>query len=149
EGRNLDALVGRLAEEQAAASNAVQQVRLTDDARQRLRKYLFAAWNGEAVSQLASVHPSEVRRFTNQWKPVQTYYAIYFHLVALQYSLAGEIARDHAAAMKYGTLQVSPRLPIPWRLRLDYEGTKPDGFPNAVSVYAGGGWNLGNIDPFV
>ncbi len=43
-----------------------------------LRKYMFTAWNSEAVARLSAVFDSDVRQFTNQWKPVQSYYAIYF-----------------------------------------------------------------------
>ena len=145
---SLEVLIVRLLASQAPNLTAIQQTSLADAERQQLRKYLFAAWNGEAVSQLSAVHPAEVRRFTNQWKPIQGYYAIYFQLVALQFVLSKSVMGTHAQMLKYGTYLTVPKLPVPWRLRLHYDKLTPEYFPAAVNLQPGWGWNLANIDSY-
>jgi hypothetical protein len=113
-----------------------------------LRKYLFTAWNAEALSRLSTIFEPEVRQFTNQWKPVQCYYAIYFQLVALQLRATGKISAHHAGTLKFATQSALDWLPAPWNLWFDYS-SGGNNFPATTKFHAGPGWNLSNNDPHV
>jgi hypothetical protein len=43
-----------------------------------IRKLLFNAWNSEMAARINSLFAPEVRVIMSQWKPTQTYYALYF-----------------------------------------------------------------------
>lgn len=51
-----------------------------------LSKYLFISWNSEHLATLNNnTDDSEIIRINNQWKPIQTYYALYSISEALLY----------------------------------------------------------------
>src|SRR5262245_34161200 len=99
EGRGLtgdpDQLAAHLFTDQAPRIARLQQRALTAAQRREVRKFLFTAWNAEAVARLSMLLDQDVRQFTNQWKPVQCYYAIYFHLVAMHFIVQGTVQKKH------------------------------------------------------
>jgi len=110
--------------------------------RAAIRKYVFTAWNSEAVARLPAGFDPEVLQFTNQWKPVQAYYSIYFHLVSLHLAINGTASRSHAPTLRYATSTILPYFPQPWCLRLDYNTRTLDQFPDGTSMTAPTGWNV-------
>ncbi len=115
---------------------------LTDQDRAAIRKYVFTAWNSEAVARLPAGFDSEVLQFANQWKPVQAYYAIYFHLVALHLAINGTVSKNHAPTLRYATSTILSWFPQPWCLRLDYDTKTLDEFPAGTPFTAPSGWNV-------
>ena len=113
-----------------------------------LRKYLFTAWNSECVARLSSLFDPEVRRFTNQWKPVQSYYATYFGLVASQYAVAKRIQRAHEPTINYATNSLVHWMPVPWCCRLNYDSHALHHFPPNTATHGPSGWNLANNEPY-
>ena len=76
-------LVTSLIEEQHALLSQVTVQTLSPATMDAIRKLLFNAWNSEVTARLNSLFEPEVRVITNQWKPIQTYYALYFLLAAV------------------------------------------------------------------
>ncbi len=121
---------------------------LTGQDRAAIRKYVFTAWNSEAVARLPAGFDPEVLQFTNQWKPVQAYYAIYFHLVALHLAINGTVSKNHAPTLRYATSTILSWFPQPWCLRLDYNTkTLNNEFPAGTPITAPSGWNVSRETP--
>src|SRR5690348_14253247 len=77
------ALVNALVSEQNALLNAIVPPAISPATTVAIRKMLFNAWNSETVARVNSLFDLDVRAITNQWKPIQTYYALYFLLAAV------------------------------------------------------------------
>lgn len=141
------ALSIRLVEEQAPLIGHLQQRPIQPAELPEIRKYLFTAWNSEAVARLSTLQAPEIRQFTNQWKPVQSYYAIYFHLVTLHFVLNGQPLKRHEPTLHWATQSILHWFPVPWSLRLNYDTGELLRFPPGTAMWAGSGWNLANNEP--
>ena len=113
-----------------------------------IRKFLFTSWNAEALARLSTLYGPEVIRFTNQWKPVQCYYAVYFQLVAVQFAATRVIYRTHDSTIKYATNSIVHWLPRPWCCRLNLDNRTLTEFPANTAIRGQSGWNLANNEPF-
>jgi hypothetical protein len=74
----LDQVLSAVCQDQQPLIAATLPAGLTDGERTDIRKFLFNAWNSEAVARLPSRFDRDVKAITNQWKPIQCYYAVYF-----------------------------------------------------------------------
>jgi len=83
-----------------------------------------------------------VLQFTNQWKPVQAYYAIYFHLVTLHFVVNAIVPKHHEPTLRYATQTILPWFPQPWCLRFNHNTTTLDEFPPGTPIKAPSGWNV-------
>jgi hypothetical protein len=104
-------ILRRIETEQAPRFAHVARRQLNDRDHATIRKYLFTAWNAEAVSRLPAGFDPEVLQFTNQWKPVQAYYSIYFHLVTLHFAVNARVPRQHEPTLRYTTQNILPWFP--------------------------------------
>jgi hypothetical protein len=142
------ALISALVAEQQPLVQALGALEYTDAERRHVRKYLFTSWNAEALARLSTLHDPDVRRFTNQWKPVQCYYAVYFQLVAAQYVATRAVQRSHEPTIKYSTNSLVHWLPRPWCCRLDFDDGLLREFPANTAMRGASGWNLANNEPY-
>jgi hypothetical protein len=100
------------------------------------------------VARLSALLDADIRQFTNQWKPVQSYYSIYFHLVTLHFVVNGKVLKRHEPTLRWATQSILGWFPVPWSLRLDYTGGTLHNFPAGTAMWANGGWNLRNNEPY-
>lgn len=145
---NYDLLSLAISADQAPLIAHLHQRQLGDADVREVRKYLFTAWNSEAVARLSALLDADVRQFTNQWKPVQSYYAIYFHLVTMHFVVNGKVLKRHEPTLRWATQTILHWFPNPWFLRLDYESGTLHNFPRGTAMWAEGGWNLRNNEPY-
>jgi hypothetical protein len=148
-GRNdesIEHLVTALLTEQQPLLAGIQPQTLTPARREVIRKRLFNAWNSETVARINSLFSPDVRVITNQWKPIQVYYAIYFLLAAIHELQAQPQRQTHEGTLRFCTLTIRQRFPSPWRCAYDFDASQCHDFawvqlPTVVS-----GWNLTNHD---
>jgi hypothetical protein len=126
----------------------LQQRALGGNELREVRKYLFTAWNSETVARLSALLDADIRQFTNQWKPVQSYYSIYFHLVTLHFVVNGRVLKRHEPTLRWATQTILGWFPLPWSLRLDYTNGTLHNFPAGTTMWAASGWNLRNNEPY-
>ena len=74
-----------------------------------VRKMLFNAWNSETVARVNSLFDLDVRAITNQWKPIQTYYALYFLLAAVHEVQAPGHKQGHELTLRFATNSIGQR----------------------------------------
>jgi hypothetical protein len=122
---------------------------LTPELREQIRKLLFNAWNSEVVAGMNSLFDESVRFITNQWKPIQTYYALYFHLVAIHSIFEPRHRNKHEATLHFATNSICDKLPRPWNCRYDFDHDLCVGFPWPKAPQVVSGWNLANQKPSV
>lgn len=143
-----DDLVLAIAANQAPLIAHLQQRPLGAADLQEVRKYLFTAWNSEAVARLSGLLEADIRQFTNQWKPIQSYYAIYFHLVTVHFVVNGKVQKRHEPTLRWATQSILPWFPLPWSLRVDYDSGTLHNFPARTTMWASSGWNVTNNEPY-
>lgn len=134
---------------QAGLVGHLQQKQLSPEELGEVRKYVFTAWNAEGVARLSSLFDQEVRQFTNQWKPIQAYYGIYFLLVALHTVVQGTAPKRHEPALRWATQTILPWFPMPWSLQLNYDAGVLHGFPAGTPMRGPSGWNVTNNEPYM
>ncbi len=137
-------LITVLVEEQHPLLAEVATKTLTQAETDRVRKLLFNAWNSEVAARLNSVFDPEVRVITNQWKPVQTYYALYFLLAAIHELEAPDHKHGHELTLRFATNSIRDRVPQPWRCWYDFDNKTCHEFPWAAPPPVQSGWNLAN-----
>jgi hypothetical protein len=91
------------------------------------------------VARLSAILDADIRQFTNQWKPVQSYYSIYFHLVTLHFVVNGKVLKRHEPTLRWATQSILGWFPVPWSLRLDYTGGDSPQLPGRYRD-VGGRW---------
>jgi hypothetical protein len=144
----LDRLVLAISTDQAPRIAHLQQRQLGADDLREVRKYVFTAWNSEAVARLSALLDADIRQFTNQWKPVQVYYAIYFHLVTMHFVVNGKVLKRHEPTLRWATQSILLWFPLPWSLRVDYDSGTLHKFPPGTTMRGSSGWNLRNNEPY-
>lgn len=140
-------LIRHLLAEQRPLLSGIQRRAANNGDLQVLRNLLFNSWNSEVTAHLYSAFEPDVKRFTNQWKPVQSYYATYFLLAPIHYLLGGTLPRRHEPTLAYATNSIAHWLPQPWSLRVDYDNKRLLGFPQGTAMWGPSGWNLRNNEP--
>jgi hypothetical protein len=146
---SLDHLLQAVCAEQEILLDGVATHDLTPPLGERIRKLLFNAWNSETVARMNSVFDLEVRFITNQWKPVQTYYALYFLLAAIHELHAPGHRPSHEQTLRFATDSVAQRFPSPWCCAYDFDVKTCHRFPWPNLATAASGWNLANHpDPY-
>jgi hypothetical protein len=78
---------------------------------------------------LSALLDADIRQFTNQWKPVQSYDAIYFHLVTLHFVVNGKVLKRNEPTLRWATQTILGWFPLPLALRLDYTNGTLHNFP--------------------
>jgi hypothetical protein len=144
-GKTQTAILTQLFSEQRSFLPNVTPLRLSDADSRKIRKLLFNARNSEMVARLNSRFDPALRRVTNQWKPIQTYYASYFLLVPLRMigAQSGSNKIDtHDKTLTFATDNLCANLPKPWRCRYNVEQGNWSGFPTSPEPHAKPGWNL-------
>jgi len=137
-------LVNALLTEQQPLLAGVGQVALTPARRDTIRRMLFNAWNSETVARMNSLFDPAVRAVTNQWKPVQTYYAIYFLLNAIHEIQSPNHQQTHEATLRYTTMTIRQWFPAPWHCAYDFDGKQCHAFAWQQLPTVHSGWNLSN-----
>jgi hypothetical protein len=101
-----------------------------------IRSVLFNAWHTEAVLALPGALPDAgLIRFTNQWAPVQAYYAVY-SLMRAWFLTEGNTTSSHSQALRSMSSVVAYRgvFPAPWSFACSGGHTLGDavhtGFPS-------------------
>jgi hypothetical protein len=144
-GERQTAILARLFHEQRSFLSGPASLSLSDDERKRIRKLLFNAWNSEMVARLNSNFDRALLTVTNQWKPIQSYYALYFLLTPIRMIKAqgGFGGTDtHERTLTFATNNLWANLPMPWRCRYHVEQHTWQGFPSPPESHAKSGWNL-------
>jgi len=140
------AILTRLFHEQEQYLRNAETIILDEQKRKRIRKLLFNAWNSEMVARLNSSFDLELLTVTNQWKPIQAYYALYFLLTPIRMIKAqGGFDRTvdtHESTLTFATDNLCSSLPMPWRCKYEVERREWQQFPTAPTSRAKGGWNL-------
>ena len=65
-----------------------------------IKKFLYIGWNTEFLSRINDKREIELLRINNQWKPIQSYYAIYSIGEALNYLINGSAGISHKQCLK-------------------------------------------------
>ncbi len=144
-GERQTAILTRLFHEQRPFLFNPALVNLSDGEGKRIKKLLFNAWNSEMVARLNSNFDQAVLTVTNQWKPIQTYYALYFLLTPIRMLRAqGGFAQadTHERTLNFATNNLWANLPMPWRCRYHVEQRTWQEFPAPPEPRAKSGWNL-------
>ncbi len=147
EGRDdntVEHLVSALTDEQHALLATLQPQALTPARLSILRKMLFNAWNSETVARINSLFAVDVRAITNQWKPVQVYYALYFLLAGVHELLAPGHKQGHEVTLRFATNSISYLFPPPWRCYYDFDSGQCHRFAWQTAPPVSSGWNLAN-----
>ncbi len=142
----LEQLLGVIVAEQRPLLTGMAQRTLSTADLDVLRKMLFNAWNSETVARINSLFAPEVRLITNQWKPIQTYYAVYFLLATVHTIFHPSRRHSHEATLRFAH-GMRERFPVPWSCLHDYDARTFLGFPWSELPQVPSGWNLSNMDP--
>jgi hypothetical protein len=143
-------LVNALVEEQHPLLNGVAAPVITEATRNAIKKMLFNGWNSETVARVNSLFDLDVRAITNQWKPIQTYYALYFLLAAIHEVQAPGHRQGHELTLRFATNSISQRFPEPWSCYHDFDAGTCHRFAWQDAPHVESGWNLANHqDPYV
>ena len=98
------------------------------------------------VARLYSSLDQALLTVTNQWKPIQAYYALYFLLTPIRMVKAqggfDRVSDTHERTLTFATSNVCANLPMPWRCKYHVEQQRWQGFPNPPESRAKSGWNL-------
>jgi hypothetical protein len=113
-GGTVQMLVNSLVDEQHALLQGVTAAPVAPATAMAIRKMLFNAWNSETVARVNSLFDLDVRAITNQWKPIQTYYALYFLLAAVHGLHAPGHKQGHEQTLRFATNSIGHRFPPPW-----------------------------------
>lgn len=111
-----------------------------------VRKLLFNGWNSETVARINSVFEVDVRAITNQWKPIQVYYALYFLLSAVHAIHDPRRRHAHEPTLRFASSTIGAYFPAPWSCYFDFDHQTYRGFPWPQPPAAVSGWNLANHD---
>ncbi len=141
---SMNHLVNALLNEQQPLLAGVGAVALAPARRDVIRRMLFNAWNSETVARMNSLFDPAVRAITNQWKPVQTYYALYFLLAAIHEIQSPHQRQTHEGTLRYTTLTIRNRFPTPWSYAYDFDSGQCHRFAWQQLPAVGSGWNLAN-----
>ncbi len=117
----MEHLVTALVNEQQPLLVGVEPVALTQARRNMIQRMLFNAWNSETVARMNSLFDPAVRAITNQWKPVQTYYALYFLLATIHELQSPRARQTHEGTLRYTTQTIRQRFPVPWCCAYDFD----------------------------
>ncbi|HUO03751.1 MAG TPA: hypothetical protein VMU16_01015 [Candidatus Binataceae bacterium] len=150
-GRNSSlssALISSIISEQKPLLRAEKKRHLGQSEQSSIKKLLFNAWNSETVARMNSRFDSDVRFITNQWKPIQTYYAIYFLLAAIHLVFDSKRRDQHSVTLQFATNSISGKLVRPWCCRYNFETRECFGFPWHTPPRLSAGWNLANQEPY-
>src|ERR1039457_1516778 len=133
-GETYSTIIRKLFREQEQYLRTVELLVLDDQKSKRLRKMLFNAWNSGMVARLNSSLDRELLTVTNQWKPTQAYYALYFLLTPLRMVKAqGGFDRGvgtHESTLTFATNNLCSSLPMPWRCTYEVELREWQRFPS-------------------
>jgi len=140
----VETLVSGLLEEQHPLLANIQPKALTPARLAILRRMMFNAWNSETVARINSLFAVDVRVITNQWKPVQVYYALYFLLAGVHELYAPGQRRGHEATLRFATNTISYLFPHPWRCYYDFDSGDCHRFAWQSTPQVASGWNLAN-----
>ncbi len=139
-----EALVSALVSEQHVLLDAIVPPAITPATAVAVRKMLFNAWNSETVARVNSLFDLDVRAITNQWKPVQTYYALYFLLAAVHEVYAPGHKQGHELTLRFATNSIAQRFPRPWCCYHDFDAGVCHRFAWQHPPPVMSGWNLAN-----
>lgn len=140
-------LILALLREQAALLRTPAPRSLSPDLCLTVRKRLFNAWNSETVARMNSNFDVEVRVITNQWKPVQAYYALYFLLAAVHEIHQPGRRHAHETTLRFATSTIGQKLPKPWCCQYDFDNGQCVAFPWANLPHVMPGWNISRYTP--
>ncbi len=84
----------------------------------------------------------EVRVITNQWKPIQTYYALYFLLAAIHELHAPNHRQGHENTLRFAAQTIGHYFPSPWRCHYDFDNGHCHEFPWNLTPPVESGWNI-------
>jgi hypothetical protein len=139
-------LVSAVIEEQHPLLNGVAVQTLAPARVADIRKLLFNAWNSETAARINSLFDPEVRVITNQWKPIQTYYALYFLLAAIHKLSVPDRRHTHETTLRFAVQTLGHYFPSPWCCHYDFDGGQCSKFPWPTLPQVGSGWNIKNHD---
>lgn len=104
------------------------------------------------VARLNSTFDQALLTVTNQWKPIQAYYALYFLLTPIRMIKAPDgfdTIDTHEKMLTFATHDLWASLPMPWRCRYHVEQHRWYGFPIPPEPRAKRGWNFElYVDPY-
>ena len=145
QGERQSAILKQLFQEQRSLLSNIRTVALGASELRRVRKMLFNAWNSEMVARLSSNLDQGLLTVTNQWKPIQAYYALYFLIAPLRMITAKDGfdgVDTHEKNLTFATNNLCSKLPRPWSCRYHVEGHRWLDFPSPPVMRAKSGWNL-------
>lgn len=115
----------------AWASRVKQRPRMSTVDEDWLRRFLRLAWNTEHLLSI-DAPDVEMARVSNQWLPVQAYYAVYSAAEAFTYCLDGHKAEGHVKTLRKASDWLVHHGPEPWNLC--YRGARGRGGNDANPV---------------
>jgi hypothetical protein len=144
-GQKQSDILRQLFREQESLLVNVKRKQLSAAESDRIRKMLYNGWNSELAARLSGQLDKSLLTVTNQWKPIQAYYASYFLLAPLRMVMAqgGFDALDtHEKNLTFATNNICIQLPRPWRCRYHVEDRRwSSDFPKPPAL-GRIGWNL-------
>ena len=104
-----------------------------------IKRWMKICWNTEFLME-EKTDDIELIRFNNQWKPIQSYYAVYAACEAVAYVLDGNIANGHLKSMRKVTDCLVNKPFSPWNKV--YKGARgkskrehyPVNFPDDINI---------------
>lgn len=81
-----------------------------------IRSQMRLAWNTEHLLRTTPSQHVDLLRISNQWAPVQAYYAVYCSTEAVLHALDGDIIRNHAGALRKIQAYFAKTAISPWNV---------------------------------